>query len=86
MYCRGMIFGLKGSSLLVRISNLVRDTPVESTETGNAPEHGTKGKKIKGKDIDLWAHLEKTFASLADQVVKGIKDFAKEDNEKEDDL
>ena len=52
MYCRGMIFGLKGSSLLVRISNLVRNTQVENVdapETQHEPTPGTKGRRIKGK-------------------------------------
>jgi hypothetical protein len=81
-----MIFGLKGSSLLVRISNLVRSTPVENIETLNEPTHEKKGKRIRGKEIDLWAHLEKTFSNLADKVVKGIIDFAKDDPESADDL
>ena len=33
MYCRGMIFGNKGSALLVRIANVVKATETNAVDT-----------------------------------------------------
>ena len=47
-YCRGMIFGLHGSGLLVRVANMIREQDLSS----EVARPGKKGKK-KGGSFDM---------------------------------
>ena len=71
MYCRGMIFGNKGSSMLVRIANHLRHQ--ELTETAAAkPKKGRKGKKGGKKDFDILGSLGKTLTEVGGTVLKNM--------------
>ena len=49
MYCRGMIFGNKGSSMLVRIANVIKVTDVgQAVDSASAASKRSKKKKKGG--------------------------------------
>lgn len=71
LYCRGMIFGLKGSGMLVRIANLIKldkdaQTAVD-TEAGSKKK-GRRGKKKGG----IFGAMKDMYDEVGGAVLQGI--------------
>lgn len=82
MYCRGMIFGNKGSGLLVRIANVLK-----AEKESNTAEDGTRKKNKKGNGI--FGALKDAFDevsgdALSEMVMSGIGALSKKGDRTED--
>ena len=78
MYCRGMIFGLHGSTMLVKIANTMLKgmTFEEFRKSQNSKDTGISkkgGSKSKGGSIDIIKFLSKKIEEIAKAVNDGLE-------------
>ena len=77
MYCRGMIFGLHGSTMLVKIANTILKgmTFEEFRKAQFSKDTGLskKGKKSAGGSIDIIKMLSKKIEEIAKAVSDGLE-------------
>ena len=91
MYCRGMVFGLKGSTLLVRMANMVRTADKETAaqkavQTQNGAKKQQGQRKKSGSD-DILGGLGKGLGDILSGAIKGIAEgFADASKRPEADL
>ena len=64
LYCRGMIFGLHGSGVLVKLANMIRNQDLSSIAVP-----GKKGKK-KGGQADLLSGIREMGGSVLGKVAQ----------------
>ena len=81
MYCRGMIFGLHGSTMLVKMANhILKGQSFEEFRKQTALKASsaakTKGNKSKstGDSMDLIKVMTKKFAELATNISKSMEE------------
>ena len=82
LYCKGIVFGLNGSSLLVKIANtLLKGMTFEDMRKSNERSLAGKGKKTykSGGSIDIWKTISKKFEEIGKAVLENM-------GEKNDDL
>ena len=69
MYCRGMIFGLEGSKMLVKIANVINQP---ATEVEPSADGKPRKKRSKGGVFDIWKAASKKFTELGEKFIEGL--------------
>ena len=81
LYCKGIVFGLNGSSLLVKIANgMLKGMTFEDMKKANERAVAKKGKSYKtGGQTDLWKSISKKIEEIGKTLLENL-------GEKNDDL
>ena len=72
MYCRGMIFGLEGSKMLVKAANILLQPGQELKDAIGSGAMKGKSKRAKKGVFDVWNALSKKLTEVGEKFVEGL--------------
>ncbi len=81
LYCKGIVFGLNGSTLMVKLANtMLKGMTFEDMKKNNTGIAGKSKKTFKsGGSVDIWKTISKKFEEIGKAVLENMGDKTSED-------